>query len=100
MSFLRDIRDGKKTPATDEDKNMEEQYQKMFKKIARDFMTRKDFEKIFNEYLELSLSDVASQIDITQREEAYELLNTYKENLEKRLKDRREFRDLGDDWIF
>ena len=49
-SFLRSIRDGK---SFSEEQRLEAEYQKLFKKIARDFVTREDLDVILSDFVEL-----------------------------------------------
>lgn len=51
MSFYRDLLNGKNTGQSKE-LELEEQYEKLFKKIARDFVSREDLKTILEDFVE------------------------------------------------
>ena len=90
MTFFEKLRKKEDTDFHDEEKELEEQYQKLFKKIARDFATIKDVK----DYVERGEGDyrVGGAIAI-----AFE----YKKNQKRKLSDKRKSRDIDElDWIY
>ena len=51
MSFYRDLLNGKNTGQSKE-LELEEQYERLFKKIARDFVSREDLKTILEDFVE------------------------------------------------
>jgi len=90
--------------ATEHDE-LEEQYQRMFKKIARDFVHKDDLASIMNEYteylftiipgLEESLQDNTFE---NKRDSAVNKALEYKENLKRPKHKRKKYKDVIEDW--
>lgn len=83
----------------DEDQQLEEQYEKLFKKIARDF--------VFKEDLISSLNNLTSAINLlnsnfnlinvaSSEEGAIKKAAEYEANLKKRKKDRTQYKDIDE----
>lgn len=90
MTLFKKLKDKEDTDFHDEDKELEEQYQKLFKKIARDFATIKDVKT----YVESNESDYTVNNAIAT---AYE----YKKNLKRKLSDKKKYLDIDElDWIY
>ena len=88
----------------DEDKELEELYEKLFKKIARDFIYRGEIQTRF-ENLFLSIEQVNPELARELREnnsfyigeEAKIKAIEYKENLRKQKNKRSEYKDVDDE---
>ena len=52
MSFFKKLKDGVDTDFSDRESFYEETYQKIYKKIGRDFIHKEDFKYIIRELLE------------------------------------------------
>ena len=71
----------------------------MFKKIARDFITREDFKHILREVLEELLFDNDQELDFKMN--ALLRAKEYKDNLKKAVNKRKTYKDVDElDWIF
>ena len=57
--FFRSIQNGT-NPIFSEDRRLEQEYEKLFKKIARDFVTREDLEVVLTDFVELLLKVMKS----------------------------------------
>ena len=98
MSFYKKLKDGEDTDFSEETK-LEEQYQKMFKKIARDFLTREDFKFIIREILDEIVAE--SEQDLNTQTHAFLKAKEYKDNLKKSVRKRNKYRDIDElNWIF
>lgn len=96
MSFYKKIRNGEDTDFS-ADAALEEQYQKMYKKIARDFVHRDDLVEILTELLEgFGLDNEGKMRSIKHAVlKSYE----YKNNLESSLKNRKNYPDVDELYI-
>jgi hypothetical protein len=66
MPFLSNLNKGETLDSASDDTVNEEQYQKLFKKIARDFLTKEDFRQILSEVLsQLAVSNPTALISIS-----------------------------------
>jgi len=95
MGFYRKLNDKEDIPGGNESSSLEEQYQKMFKKIARDFVFKGDLKAILSFLLEDLIED-EEEFD-TQYNAAVLKAIEYRENLSKPLKDRKNYKDVIDD---
>jgi hypothetical protein len=97
MGFYKNLKDNKDTDFSDEERKIEEDYQKLFPKIARDFICRRDVEKTF--------SNIISVID-SEDDDLNEKLNSirhalliareYKLNLKKPINERKNYKDIDE----
>jgi len=55
MGLLKDQSDGKEPDSENDPEKREEDYQKMFMKIGREFVHRDDFEKVFESLIDILL---------------------------------------------
>jgi hypothetical protein len=95
MGFYRKLNDNQDLEGGKESDSLEEQYQKMFKKIGRDFVFKDDLKAIFNFLLE-DLIDNDEEFDTHYNAAVLKAIE-YRENLSKPLKDRKKYKDLVDD---
>lgn len=97
MSFFKKLKDDEDTDFS-EDESIEENYQKMFKKIARDFLTREDFKYIILEILNDILIEDRDVLDT--KINAILKAKEYENNLEKSSDKRKKYLDIDFvDWI-
>lgn len=97
MSFFKKLKDDEDTDFS-EDESIEENYQKMFKKIARDFLTREDFKYIILEILNDILIEDRDVLDT--KINAVLKAKEYENNLEKSSDKRKKYLDIDFiDWI-
>jgi hypothetical protein len=96
MSFYKKIRNREDTDFS-VDAALEEQYQKMYKKIARDFVHKDDLVEILTELLEgLGLDNQGKMRSIKHAVlKSYE----YKNNLERSLSKRRKYHDVDELYV-
>ncbi len=92
MSLFENLKDGKDLDYSSDDQ-LEEQYQKMFKKIARDFVHIDDFKDILRTMLVDIINDVNN---LEQNSFAYLKAKEYEENLNKKLSERKKYLDVDD----
>lgn len=90
MSFYKKLRDESDTDF-DEDAFLEEQYQKMFKKIARDFVHIDDLREILNS----AFDELFSEQSYMNRN-AYLRAKEYQRNLDAKLSDRKTYQDIDE----
>lgn len=90
MSFYKKLKDGSDTDF-DEESRLEEQYQKMFKKIARDFVHIEDLKEILRNTIEDLIEDGAFA-----NTNAYLKSKEYERNLNRKIEDRISYRDVDD----
>jgi hypothetical protein len=102
--IFNDLAKGKTVKGGDKNSSDEEQYQRMFKKIARDFVHREDLKEILRElFLGLSLFDegldyILKDINIEKKiDNAIDKAIEYRENLEKPKHKRKTYRDIDDE---
>ena len=81
MSFLADSANGQDT-STSQAKRIEEQYERLFPKIGRDFITRRDFINIMQRVLFLLDKPEAFMIDLDEDVEARDLAVQYRDLLD------------------
>jgi len=89
MGLLNKQAHGREPDLSDDPVNKEEDYEKMFVKIARDFIGREDFAGIIQELITalekvvpgLSLLLKMEGVDLTQQSKAIEKANLYKKSL-------------------
>ena len=80
MSFLTDSAEGKDTTGS-QGKRIEEQYERLFPKIGRDFVSKRDFVNIMQRILFLLDKPEAFMIDLEEDVEARDLAIQYKDIL-------------------
>lgn len=95
MGFYRKLNDREDIDGGSEADSLEEQYQKMFKKIARDFVFKDDLRAIFNFLLEDLIED-KEEFDTRYNAAVLKAIE-YRNNLSKPLKDRKNYKDVIDD---
>ena len=78
MSFLTDGAQGKDTTGSQR-KKIEDQYEQLFPKIGRDFVSRRDFVNIMQRVLWLLEKPEAFMIDLEEDVEARDLASQYME---------------------
>lgn len=96
MGFFSNLKKEEDMSFDNSDNNLEEQYQKLYKKIARDFVHVKDLEDIINS-LNLQNSKLKNTILSLKRENAVLKAVEYKNNLEKPRSERKVYSDILDD---
>jgi len=93
MTFLNKLSKGETLESAKEDNILEEQYEKLFKKIARDFVTKEDLKDMMLEMLSLlSVTNASSVLDNEQN--AIKLANEYEANLKKSSSNRKKYKDI------
>ncbi len=106
MGVFSNMRKGHDNDFDSGEKELEEQYQQLFKKIARDFVLLEDLRKTMNRMN--SFIDAVRRINPELAEEIEENLEVgsesailkaieYKDNLEQPRNKRRRYRDVTDD---
>jgi len=102
MSFYKKLKDNIDTDFSNENFYIEEQYQKMFKKIARDFVHRDDLKLILLEILEeLNVESFSNDINFNQRQNALITAREYYENLRRPIAKRNTYKDVDEiDWLY
>lgn len=103
-SFLKSIRDGS-NPIFSDNYRVEEEYEKLFKKIARDFVTREDLNVILTDFVELLFEENEqfeekfneNPIDFKRKEKALALARQYALNLKLPRFSRRQYKDIGNE---
>lgn len=93
MGMLRKLSSNE--DVVNEDDMIEEQYQKMFKKIARDFVHKDDLDLILGFLIQDLFPDQQAVIK-SKVDSAVMKAIEYKENLNKPLKDRKKYKDIID----
>lgn len=97
MSFFKKLKNDEDTDFSEEE-SLEEDYEKLFKKIARDFLTREDFKYIIMEILNDMLIEDRDVLD-TQTN-AFLKAKEYENNLEKSSDKRKKYIDVDSlSWI-
>lgn len=97
MGFYKSLKDNTDTNFSDEERKLEEDYQKLFPKIARDFVCRKDIERTFNGLLSIIDSEDQNLDEkINSIRHALLLAREYKLNLKKPINKRRSYRDIDE----
>ena len=95
MGFFSNLKKEEDMSFDNSDVNLEEQYQKLYKKIARDFVHVKDFEEIINSLNSQNLK-LKNTILLLRRENAILKAVEYKNNLEKPRTERKTYSDILD----
>lgn len=88
-----------------QDDSLEEEYQKMYKKIARDFVHREDLVEILRELLlglgsvnQAIFGEILEQIDLNHNiNNAIDKAIEYRENLSKPKLKRKKYKDIEDE---
>tara|TARA_S200000501_G_C20837910_1_gene750251 strand:+ start:136 stop:438 length:303 start_codon:yes stop_codon:yes gene_type:complete len=97
MGFYKNLKDNKDTDFSKEERKIEEDYQKLFPKIARDFICRRDVEKTFNNILSVIDSD---DNDLNEKlnsiRHALLIAREYKLNLKKPISERKNYKDIDE----
>ena len=93
MGFYTNIKKEEDSEVEKEDNALEEQYQKMYKKIARDFVHLKDFQEIMLRIIE-NKSFVFALANALKRENAINTALEYKKNLETSKNNRKKYKDI------
>lgn len=90
------------TSFDNEDSHLEEQYQKLFKKIARDFVFKEDLVSSLNNLTQAinTLNENFKNIRLNSSNEgAVQKALEYEANLKKRKKDRTKYKDIDESVI-
>ena len=103
-SFFRSIQNGSNSIFS-ENRRLEEEYEKLFKKIARDFVTRQDLEIILTDFVELLFESNEefregfenNPVDFKRKEKALALAKEYLTNLSLPTFARRQYKDITDE---
>lgn len=103
-SFFRSIQNGSNSVFS-ENRRLEQEYEKLFKKIARDFVTREDLEVILADFVELLFESNEefregfenNPIDFKRKEKALALAREYSNNLNLPTFARRQYKDITDE---
>lgn len=93
MGFYTNIKKDEDSELEKEDNGLEEQYQKMYKKIARDFVHIKDFQEVMLNIIE-NKSFIFALVDALKRENAINTALEYKKNLETSKNNRKKYKDI------
>ena len=97
MGFYKKLKDNESTNFSDEDRRIEEDYQKLFPKIARDFICRKDVEKMFGNIIAILEEEGENQIrSATPIRHALLLAREYRLNLKRPINNRKSYRDIDE----
>lgn len=102
MGFLSKLNQNETTSVTEEDTVLEEQYEKLFSKMARDFLTKEDFKDIMIALLQrisltnpaLANSLISDPIVLSFEDNAIKKSQEYKENSRKPIHKRRKYKDI------
>lgn len=102
MGFLNKLNQNITTSVTEEDTVLEEQYEKMFSKIARDFLTKEDFKDIMMAFLQkISLTNptlvnslISDPVVLSFEDNAIKKSQEYKENVRKPIHKRHKYKDI------
>jgi len=96
MAFLNKLSKDETLDSAKEENQVEEQYQKMFKKIARDFLTKEDFKEIMQEMIaNLNLTSLVintSTLDLDQN--AIKIANEYEANSKRSSQNKKKYKDI------
>ena len=93
MSFYRDLKEGKDTNFNQEE-YLEETYQKIYKKIARDFIHIEDFKEIMRDMFSDVLLDLELSLEL--RRNAFLKAKEYEKNLDRKLSERKNYQDIDE----
>lgn len=99
MGMLSNLYQSKDATESIDDDALEEQYQKMFKKIARDFIYKDDFGAIMSFALQDILNGNEGEENFSRQVIDSAVLKAieYRNNLNKPLSQRRKYKDIIDD---
>jgi primosomal protein N'' len=95
MGFYSKLRNEEDSPREDENDALEEQYQKLYKKIARDFVHVGDFQKVILDLINDKSFLIALATAATKQKAIAKAIE-YKENLEKPKNQRTTYKDILD----
>jgi len=93
MSFYKNLREGKDTDFN-EDQYLEETYQKIYKKIARDFIHVEDFKEIMRDVFSEVFLDLDLNLEL--RRNAFLKAKEYEHNLNEKLSKRKTYQDIDE----
>ena len=96
MGFYRKLNDREDVNGGTTSDALEEQYQQMFKKIARDFVFRGDLKVIFNSLFKDLIEDDDEAFN-SRFDAAVLKAMEYRDNLNKSLDQRTKYKDVIDD---
>ena len=102
MPFLSKLNKNETLDSASSENVVEEQYEKLFKKIARDFLTKEDFKQILSEVLtHLAASNPSALISITaslnsldEQNHAKSIALEYEKNLNTASNKKRKYKDI------
>jgi hypothetical protein len=99
MGVLSKLKNKEDNDFNDEDNTLEEQYQKMFKKIARDFVTYDELYSTISYSLLAVYESLGLDVNTYQasRDIAIAKALEYKENLSRQKTKRTKYKDITDD---
>ena len=103
MSFFGDLMKGE-SKALSEERRMEDHYEKIFKKISRDFVTKEDLKEILLDLMERLMSAdndlyeaFSDESIMTENEDgALKKVSEYKANQSRPIFMRRNYKDTGE----
>ena len=103
--IFNNLNNNKDVKGMDENSSLEEEYQKMYKKIARDFVHRDDLKEILRELLlglgsinQAVFGELLEQIDLDHNiNNAIEKAIEYRQNLSKPKLKRKKYKDIEDE---
>ena len=102
MGFLSKMSKGEVLESAEEQNYIEELYQKLFVKIARDFVVKEDFQQMQYEFLQrlflvspmLFQSVQNENLNLNNSDNAIKKAQEYKENLKRPFHKRRKYKDI------
>jgi len=102
MGFLSKMSKGEVLESAEEQNYIEELYQKLFVKIARDFVVKEDFQQMQYEFLQrlflvspmLFQSVQNESLNLNNSDNAIKKAQEYKENLKRPFHKRRKYKDI------
>mgnify|MGYP003980190329 CR=1 FL=1 len=96
MGFYRNLQQKKDIPGGSPSDSLEEQYQQMFKKIARDFVFKGDLKLIFSHVFQDLIEDDETAFN-SRFDAAVLKAIEYRNNLNEPLSDRKKYKDVIDE---
>ena len=93
MGFYSNLKNDEDMSFDDEDTQLEEQYQKIYKKIARDFVHLDDFRQVVVDLVDDNRR-IFALLNALKRENAILKAVEYKNNLEKPRSERKNYKDV------
>ena len=101
--MLKDQSENNDTPGLNENSNDEEQYQRLFKKIARDFVSRADLDELITTLIKKIVYSQQNQEELKEEDVNSSRIGSvmkaieYRENLSLPKHQRRKYKDVIED---